>query len=191
MNDSELIGMVLAGNEAAYAELMRRYRTKVLSIAKRITRNHEDAEDVAQLVFLAVYRNLSKFSGDSKFPTWLHRIAVNQSLMLLRRRGTNREVQYEENDGNVRDYPDPAPTPEQAYAHRQMRDQLRAAVSGMPRTLSEVLEKYNTEDLPLEKVAEDMGISLAAAKTRLLRARIAVRSSMCRPMRAAQVSSVA
>ena len=95
-DESALVAQAKAGDQNAFAELVNRYERKIYRLAKNITRNDEDAEDVLQDAFLKAYTHLDNFKGDSKFYTWIVRIAVNEALMRLRKRKTDRTVPLDE-----------------------------------------------------------------------------------------------
>ncbi len=140
---SPLLKGCAAGDISAYDELVRKYERQVFRIAQHITQNREDAEDVMQDAFLKAYEKLDQFQGNSKFYTWLVRIAVNESLMRLRKRRTGKMVSIDEDveteEGSVpRDLADWAPDPEQNYTQvrvgarfcaRRSRDCPRAFAS--------------------------------------------------------------
>ena len=114
--DVALVDRVREGDVSAYDELVRKYERQVFRIAQHITQNREDAEDVMQDAFLKAYEKLDQFQGNSKFYTWLVRIAVNESLMRLRKRRTGKMVSIDEDveteEGSVpRDLADWAPDP--------------------------------------------------------------------------------
>ncbi|HME36300.1 MAG TPA: sigma-70 family RNA polymerase sigma factor, partial [Candidatus Sulfotelmatobacter sp.] len=120
---SEELSLVQAakrGDDSAFEELVRRYDRNVFRIAQHITQNREDAEDVVQEAFLKAYGNLQQFQEQSKFYTWLVRIAVNEALMKLRRRKPERTVSLDEDiktedDSLPREIADWSPNPEQQY----------------------------------------------------------------------------
>ncbi len=123
--DVALVERVRAGDVSAYDELVRKYERQVFRIAQHITQNREDAEDVMQDAFLKAYEKLDQFQGNSKFYTWLVRIAVNESLMRLRKRRTGKMVSIDEDietdEGSVpRDLADWAPDPEQNYTQSEL-----------------------------------------------------------------------
>ena len=95
-DESALVAQAKAGDQNAFSELVNRYERKIYRLAKNITRNDEDAEDVLQDAFLKAYTHLDNFKGDSKFYTWIVRIAVNEALMRLRKRKTDRSVPLDE-----------------------------------------------------------------------------------------------
>src|SRR4051812_25702854 len=96
VEESELVTQARAGDTTAFNELVRRYEGKIFRLALHVTQNREDAEDVLQEAFLKAYEHLDQFKGDSKFYTWIVRIAVNQALMKLRRRKTDKTVSMDE-----------------------------------------------------------------------------------------------
>ncbi len=132
-----LVERVRAGDVAAYDTLVRKYERQVFRIAQHITQNREDAEDVMQDAFLKAYEKLDQFQGNSKFYTWLVRIAVNESLMRLRKRRTGKLVSMDEDvqtdEGSVpRDFADWAPNPEQNYTQAELAEILKKTIQGLP-----------------------------------------------------------
>ena len=130
-----LVQAAKGGDVGAFEELVRRYDRNVFRIAQHITQNREDAEDVVQDAFLKAYRNLDQFQGQSKFYTWLVRIAVNEALMKLRRRRPERMVSLDEDvkteeDSLPREVADWSPNPEQQYTQAELREILSKHHSG-------------------------------------------------------------
>src|SRR5438270_1255642 len=124
-----LVAAAKAGDISAFEELVRRYDRNVFRIAQHITQSREDAEDVVQDAFLKAFQNLANFQEQSKFYTWLVRIAVNEALMKLRRRRTGRTVSLDQEietdeDTMPREVADWAPNPEQMYNQSELRDIL-------------------------------------------------------------------
>src|ERR1700748_945444 len=124
-----LVNAAKAGDDSAFEELVRRYDRNVFRIAQHITQNREDAEDVVQDAFLKAYGNLEQFQGQSKFYTWLVRIAVNEALMKLRRRRPERTISLDEevkteDDSVPREVAHWSPNPEQQYTQAELRDIL-------------------------------------------------------------------
>ncbi len=135
--DVALVERVRAGDVSAYDTLVRKYERQIFRIAQHITQNREDAEDVMQDAFLKAYEKLDQFQGNSKFYTWLVRIAVNESLMRLRKRRTGKMVSIDEDietdEGSVpRDLADWAPDPEQNYTQSELAEILRKTIQGLP-----------------------------------------------------------
>jgi len=132
-----LVNAAKAGDIGSFEELVRRYDRNVFRIAQHITQNREDAEDVVQDAFLKAYENLKQFQGQSKFYTWLVRIAVNEALMKLRKRRPERFVSLDEDvkteeDSMPREIADWSPNPEQQYNQAELKDILGKTIQGLP-----------------------------------------------------------
>src|SRR5579859_1790516 len=136
-HELELVQAARKGDLASFEQLVKLYDRKVFRIAQHIVHHAEDAEDVVQEAFLKAYQNLSRFEGNSKFYTWLVRIAVNEALMKLRKRKNDKTVSLDEDvqteDGAMpRDVADWAPTPEQNYSQAELREILTKTVQALP-----------------------------------------------------------
>jgi RNA polymerase sigma-70 factor (ECF subfamily) len=180
-----LVQSAKAGDVAAFEELVKRYDRNVFRIAQHITQNREDAEDVVQDAFLKAYSNLAQFQGQSKFYTWLVRIAVNEALMKLRRRRPERMVSLDEDvktedDSLPREVADWSPNPEQQYTQAELRDILTKTIQGLPATFRTVFVLRDVEGLSTEETAEALELSVPAVKSRLLRARLQLRERLNR-----------
>jgi RNA polymerase sigma-70 factor (ECF subfamily) len=178
-----LVRAAKAGDMGAFEELVKRYDRNVFRIAQHITQNREDAEDVVQDAFLKAFSNLEQFQEQSKFYTWLVRIAVNEALMKLRRRRPERtvsldqEVQTEE-DSMPREVADWSPNPEQQYSQAELKDILGKTIQGLPSGFRTVFVLRDVEGLSTEETAEALGLSIPAVKSRLLRARLQLRDRL-------------
>src|SRR6185437_2255434 len=133
----QLVQAAKGGDVSAFEDLVKRYDRNVFRIAQHITHNREDAEDVVQDAFLKAYENLGQFQGQSKFYTWLVRIAVNEALMKLRRIKPGRLVSLDEDvktdeDTLPREVADWSPNPEQQYNQAELRDILARTIQGLP-----------------------------------------------------------
>ena len=186
--DVALVERVRGGDVSAYDELVRKYDRQIFRIAQHITQNREDAEDVMQDAFLKAYEKLDQFQGNSKFYTWLVRIAVNESLMRLRKRRTGKMVSIDEDietdEGSVpRDLADWAPDPEQNYGQAELAEILRKTIQGLPPGFRIVFVLRDVEGLSTEETAETLGLSVPAVKSRLLRARLQLRERLSRYFR--------
>jgi RNA polymerase sigma-70 factor (ECF subfamily) len=186
--DVALVERVRGGDVSAYDTLVRKYERQLFRIAQHITQNREDAEDVMQDAFLKAYEKLDQFQGNSKFYTWLVRIAVNESLMRLRKRRTGKMVSIDEDlqteEGSMpRDFADWSPDPEQNYSHAELAEILRKTIQGLPRGFRLVFALRDVEGLSTEETAETLGLSIPAVKSRLLRARLQLRERLARYFR--------
>ena len=186
--DVALVEQVRGGDVSAYDTLVRKYERQIFRIAQHITQNREDAEDVMQDAFLKAYEKLEQFQGNSKFYTWLVRIAVNESLMRLRKRRTGKMVSIDEDieteEGSVpRDLADWAPDPEQNYTQAELGRILEKTIKGLPPGFKVVFELRDVQGLSTEDTAEALGLSIPAVKSRLLRARLQLRERLSRYFR--------
>jgi RNA polymerase sigma-70 factor (ECF subfamily) len=184
-DESALVAQAKAGDQNAFAELVNRYERKIYRLAKNITRNDEDAEDVLQDAFLKAYTHLDNFKGDSKFYTWIVRIAVNEALMRLRKRKTDRSVPLDEpvelgEETVQREIAVWDDNPEQQYSQEEWRKILDEAVDSLKPDFRTVFVLRDIEELSTEETAETLGISVPAVKSRLLRARLALRERLTR-----------
>jgi len=184
-DESALVAQAKAGDQNAFGELVQRYERKIYRLAKNITRNDEDAEDVLQDTFLKAYTHLDNFKGDSKFYTWIVRIAVNEALMRLRKRKTDRSVPLDEpvelgEETVQREIAVWEDNPEQQYSQEEWRKILDEAVDSLKPDFRTVFVLRDIEELSTEETAETLGISVPAVKSRLLRARLALRERLTR-----------
>jgi len=180
-----LVQAAKRGDLEAFSQLVNQYDRNVFRIAQHITHNEEDAQDVVQDAFLKAYQNLEQFQGNSKFYTWLVRIAVNEALMKLRKRRTDRTVSLDEDveteDGAMpREVADWSPNPEQLYGQSELGDILKKTVQGLPPGFRTVFVLRDVEGLSTEETAEMLGLSVPAVKSRLLRARLQLRERLAR-----------
>jgi len=181
--ESLLVEAARGGDIAAFEALVRRYDRNVFRIAQHITQNREDAEDVVQDAFLKAYQNLGQFQGQSKFYTWLVRIAVNEALMRLRRRRPERMVSIDEDlkteeDSMPREIADWSPNPEQQYTQAELKEILGKTIQGLPPSFRTVFVLRDVEGLSTEETAVALELSVPAVKSRLLRARLQLRERL-------------
>jgi RNA polymerase sigma-70 factor, ECF subfamily len=181
--DQDLVMAVKNGDTDAFAILVSKYEKRICRVAYRITRNQEDAEDVTQMVFCKVFLRLDSFQGRSTFFTWLTRIAVNESLMQRRRKEgvlLSLDGPYD-NDSRSEaiDVPARGPNPEQAHSFDEMQRFLSSALELLNRSLRVVFVMH-LEGYSGKETAEALGLSIESVKTRLFRARAALRSQLDR-----------
>src|SRR5947199_4454562 len=184
-DEMAVVNAAKAGDVTAFEELVRRYDRNVFRIAQHITQNREDAEDVVQDAFFKAYSNLAQFQGQSKFYTWLVRIAVNEALMKLRRRKPERTVSLDEDiktedDSVPREVADWSPNPEQMYNQAELREILTRTIQGLPPGFRTVFVLRDVEGLSTEETAQALELSIPAVKSRLLRARLQLRERLSR-----------
>src|SRR5512146_2734640 len=178
-----LVRAAKGGDMGAFEELVKRYDRNVFRIAQHITQNREDAEDVVQDAFMKAYGNLAQFQEQSKFYTWLVRIAVNEALMKLRRRRPERTVSLDEDvktdeDSIPREVADWSPNPEQQYSQAELKQILSKTINGLPPSFRTVFVLRDVEGLSTAQTAEALNLSIPAVKSRLLRARLQLRERL-------------
>ena len=177
LTDEDIVRQVLAGNSALFELLMRRYNERLYRAARAITRDDREAEDILQQAYVNAYTNLRQFSGRAQFATWLTRIAVNESLARVRRRS-----KYEAFDGEPSNEepltPRPSQNPEQQAFSGELRDLLEWAIDGLPDGAREVFVLREVEGLNTAETAQSLGVSEDVVKTRLSRARAALRRAL-------------
>ena len=179
MDDEFLVSAARSGDRNAFVELYERHSRKVLPRIYRITKNREDAEDAFQDAVLRAFVHLKSFEGRSNFSSWLTRIATNSALMVLRKRRAA-EISFEQichDPENSRAWEprDQAETPEAGYARRESERLLQTTIQRLPCVFREAVELQHSRGFSTSQVAEELGISLSAAKSRLMRARRVVR----------------
>ncbi len=184
-DETILVAQSREGDTAAFGELVRRYEGKIFRLAQHVTQNREDAEDVLQETFMKAYEHLDQFQGNSKFYTWIVRIAVNQALMKLRRRKTDKSVSLDEaidtgEDTMIREIAAWDEDPEQRFSRDELGGILDTAVKSLEPPYRSVFVLRDIDELSTEETAEALGLSVPAVKSRLLRARLQLREKLTR-----------
>lgn len=184
-DEAALVARAKEGDAAAFSELVRHYDRRVFRMAKQITQNDDDTEDVLQETFLKAYTHLNDFQGNSKFYTWLVRIAVNEALMKLRKRRADRTSPLDEpidtgEDEVVREIAVWEENPESQYSREEMHKILDDAVQSLKPPYRTVFILRDIEELSIEETAEALNLSISAVKSRLLRARLQLREKLTR-----------
>jgi RNA polymerase sigma-70 factor (ECF subfamily) len=185
--DATLVERIRGGDPLAFEALMNRYEDKVFRLAMGMTKNREDALEAVQDAFLSVYRRIDSFRGDSSFSTWLYKVALNSVYMKLRSRSRHDKVDsLEELEGIL----DPVKTrilmPPRGWSERaddhllrkELARELREAIAALPEEYRAIFTLREVEDLSNQEVADILGLSLAATKTRLHRARLFLRQRL-------------
>ena len=190
-DEAELVAAAKAGDMTAFETLVNRYERKIFRLAQNITQNREDAEDTMQEAFLKAYQHLGDFQGNSRFYTWLVRIAVNQALMKLRKRRPNQvsldqEIETGE-ESMPREVEDWGPSPEDRYEQSEMGTILSETISDLDPSFRIVFQLRDIEELSTEETAEALGLSVPAVKSRLLRARLKLRQKLNKYFRRSEI----
>ena len=187
--DATLVERARSGDASAFEELMQRYEEKVYRLAMGMIKNREDALDAVQDAFLSVFRKLDTFKGESSFSTWLYRIALNSVYMRLRSRSRHDKTQPLDNLEQVLD-PDRlrdlmphagwSARADDELLRKELGRELREAVASLPDEYRAIFTLREVEDLSNQEIADVLGLTLAATKTRLHRARLFLRHRLAK-----------
>jgi RNA polymerase sigma-70 factor, ECF subfamily len=187
--EKELLASALSGHPESFEALVNLYERRIYQIAYRIVENAQDAEDVLQETFLKAFENLQRFRGESSFYTWTVQIAVNAALQRVNRRRKRPTVSLDNDRDEDENFFPPSEivaweeNPEQLYAKKEAQVILDQAIAALPVIYRAVFLLKDVENLPMDEVARSLGISVPAAKSRLIRARLELRESLGRHFR--------
>lgn len=170
-SDQELARKAKGGQLSAFDELVLKYRKNVYAIAFRMTRNHSDADDLAQETFLRAYQALDSYKPGFEFRTWLYRIAVNASINHLKRKGRRVEMSLEDNAGLDVAASTSSYNPGTGIEEKELREKIETAIQHLPLKLRSVFLLRTFEDLTYEEIAHVLNISKGTVMSRLSRAR--------------------
>lgn len=183
--DAALVARARGGDPAAFDALVVRYQDRVFNMAVRMLNHREDALDVAQEIFLTVYRSLDRFEGKAKFSTWLYRVTVNKCRDELRRRGMVKHTRPQSLDArrdpeSERSFEPPAsnPGPAELVQGREAEELVTAAIAGLPDEARDALVLRDVEDLSYEEIADVLAIPVGTVRSRLNRARTLLRDAL-------------
>ncbi len=175
MTEKELVRAAAGGDESAFSELVRIYENKAYHLALRMVSNPEDAYDVAQDAFLAAWRGLPSFRGESGFSTWLYRLVSNAAIDHLRRTKHQRgNVSLDDEELNL-DAPDDSPTPQEAAEENDLKQAVAAGLRELSDDHRTVLVMREVQELSYEEIAESLQLDLGTVKSRISRARTHLR----------------
>jgi len=185
-DDRELLARAQAGDMSAFEALVARHEDKVYGLALRMTRSEADAAEITQDTFLSAYQHLAEFRGEAAFGSWVHRIAANNALMRLRRQKVLDIVGEDLTGPEFTDRGSLAEAPESDWSRRaddQLLDEelgraIQVATDALPEGYREVFLLKDVEGLSYEEISEMVGISVPAVKSRLHRARLALRETI-------------
>jgi RNA polymerase sigma-70 factor (ECF subfamily) len=194
-DDDDLVDRLQRGDHTAFWHLVRRHQHAIFRLAMRLTRDESRAQDVVQDAFLQVFRNVRQFERQSKFATWLHRVTVNAALMRLRTERRRHETSIDDasprytDDGEIAEpVVDWSAAVDERVIDRELARMAAEAVDGLPESYRSVFVLREMEELSTEEVAEILELSASAVKTRLHRARLALRKALTRRMQRAGAS---
>ena len=188
LTDEVLVARARSKDVAAFEELLGRYEEKLYRLAMRFVRNESDAQEILQDAFLSAWRNLPGFEGRAQFGSWMYRVTVNAALMFLRSRNRHPEVMLDDVEpavlqkgaeqsvhGSSEDW---SQRPDEQLQSEELRRHIQTAVDALPDGLRTVFLVRDVEGLSTEETADLLNLSLPAVKTRLHRARLALREAI-------------
>jgi RNA polymerase sigma-70 factor (ECF subfamily) len=182
ITDEQLVDRAQRGDQAAFAELVERHYSSCLKLALSILRDKSDAEDEVQNACWKAFEHLKQFNREAKFSTWLTRIVVNQCLMRIRKAKRAKMLYMDDtqlgDEVVTLELRDESPTPEEQLGQREVSTVLEKEIGRIPPLLRNVFVLRDVQQMGMPEVAEKLGISIAAAKSRLLRARMELRTRM-------------
>jgi RNA polymerase sigma-70 factor, ECF subfamily len=182
-SDAVLVSTAKSGDANAFVELSKRHSNRLLETTYRITRNRQDAEDALQDSLLKAFSHLKDFQERSSFSTWLTRIAINSALMILRKKRVCVEISIDgtdDPDGKYERWEARSLTedPESRLAREEREELLRDAILRLPPVVREVVELRQARDYSAREIAQALGISIPAVKSRLSRAKLTLRAAL-------------
>jgi RNA polymerase sigma-70 factor (ECF subfamily) len=183
-NEAVLVSDAQSGNAEAFAVLVKQYERRIYRLSKAVTGHPEDAEDALQETFLKAYKSFRQFRGESRFYTWLARIAMNEALTKLRRRNScpwvslDEPIDTEESEMAPREIRDWRDNPEESFNQTELREILFQALQDLETPLRVVFVLRDVEGLSCEETAAVTGLSDSAVKSRAMRARLKLRKKL-------------
>ena len=195
LSDEKLVSIAKSGSANAFVELSKRHANKAFQVAYRITGNRHDAQDALQDSLLRAFLHMNDFEGRSSFSTWLTRIAITSALMILRKKRGCSEISFDGDDGHNGNFAawEPKSTmedPESSYVRREEQRLLWEAIHRLPPMMRDVVQLQQTKGCSTQEIAESLGITVSAVKSRMGRARKELRAFIA-PYRSASRSTKA
>jgi RNA polymerase sigma-70 factor, ECF subfamily len=182
VKDETLVAEAVRGSSAAFETLFQRYQQKMFHVALSRLQNPEDAEDAVQQTFQQAFVHLKSFQGQSRFSTWLTRIAINEALMLLRKRRPGHLSieghQTVDEESFALEIKDPSISPEEQYGQKEMNNVLTGAIDELRPILKTVVNLSEIGELSTSKTADTLGVRVGTVKARTFRARRILRDKI-------------
>ena len=182
LSDHEIISRVLSGNTRSFADLVERHKDKAMTLAMRMLRNREEAEEAVQDAFVRAFNALGQFEKRSTFSTWLYRILFNVCSTILSKRGeTAKSISSDKNEDEGKDeIPDFSEIPDSIVEGEEFRRQVIEALNELPPLYSGIATMFYLDDLSYEEIVTITGSPLGTVKARLFRARAMLRDGIVR-----------
>jgi RNA polymerase sigma-70 factor (ECF subfamily) len=181
-SDFEIIQRILAGERRAYAELLDRHKDRAMTLAMRMLKNREDAEEALQDAFVRAFRALDRFEMKSSFATWFYRIVFNVCSSALSKRGQDSEISIDEEAANAALHAPPAGNPEIDFESSEFQQAVQEEIERLAPAYGAVLNLFFIQELGYDEIVQVTGLPLGTVKNRLFRARMMLREAVLKRM---------
>ncbi len=176
--DEEIVRRVLAGEKRAFGELVDRHKDKAMTLAFRMLKNREEAEEALQDAFVRAFNALPRFEWKASFSTWLYRILYNVCITYLDKRSEAVHVSVNDEEGDALNVPSEESAPDGLYESREIQVAVTEEIEKLPETYAGILTLFLVNDQSYEQIVEVTGLSLATVKVRLFRGRLLLRDAV-------------
>jgi RNA polymerase sigma factor (sigma-70 family) len=176
--DEEIVRRVLAGDKRAFGELVDRHQDKAMTLALRMLRNRQEAEEALQDAFVRAFHALPRFEWKASFSTWLYRIVYNVCSTFLGRRSQAVHVSLNDQDDQLLDVPSEEPAPDVEYELQEVRAAVKEEIERLPEIYAGILTLFFVNDQSYEQIVEVTGLPLATVKVRLFRGRLLLKEAV-------------
>jgi RNA polymerase sigma factor (sigma-70 family) len=178
--DEEIVRRILIGDKRAYAELVDRHKDKAMTLAFRMLKNREEAEEALQDAFVRAFHALPRFEWKASFSTWLYRIVYNVCATSLGKRSDTERVSLNDEDERTLNVPSEEPSPDAAYESHEIREAVSQEIERLPENYAGILTLFFVNDQSYEQIVEVTGLPLATVKVRLFRGRLLLRDAVAK-----------
>jgi RNA polymerase sigma factor (sigma-70 family) len=178
--DEEIVRRVLAGDKRAFGELVERHKDKAMTLALRMLKNREEAEEALQDAFVRAFHALPRFEWKASFSTWLFRIVYNVCATSLGKRSEAEHVSLDDEDERALNVPSEEPAPDAAYESHEIREAVTEEIERLPENYAGILTLFFVNDQSYEQIVEVSGLPLATVKVRLFRGRLLLREAVAK-----------
>jgi RNA polymerase sigma-70 factor (ECF subfamily) len=188
-NDVAIVQKVLGGDKRAYAELVDRHKEKAMTLAIRMLRNREDAEEAIQDAFVRAFNALPRFEWKSSFSTWLYRIVYNVCATQLARKGGESLVSIDGDNDQAADLPSGSPAPDAQYESNEFEEIVLSEIEKLPLPYSPICTLFFAHDMSYDQIVEVTGMPLGTVKVRLFRGRVMLRDAVAKRLGVQRVNA--
>ena len=178
--DEEIVRRVLAGEKRAFAELVERHKDKAMTLAFRMLKNREEAEEALQDAFVRAFYALPRFEWKASFSTWFYRIVYNVCATSLSKRSEGEHVSLDNEDEQTLNVPSEEPAPDAACESHEIRETVTEEIEKLPENYAGILTLFFVNDQSYEQIVEVTGLPLATVKVRLFRGRLLLRDAVAK-----------